>query len=473
MALALIISSGIFGITTSSIIRKKTHEDMVNNLLIVDYVLDYNGNLIEQLNNIKSTLNNSLSQEYRYTIMDTEGNVVADSSVSNVDSMEDHNVREEFKEAYSNGVGYAIRKSDTLQESMIYVALVSQKSEYILRSAMPFSVTGEFINMLLPVFLIAIAFSLIFSVIISHSLSRSIIMPLQEITEEMLKLKDKNPEFHFKKYPYEEINVISKTVMNMSKAVEESMNQIEFEKMIRQEFFSNASHELKTPITSIRGYTELLESGIATNEEMEKDFMKRIKKETQNMTNLINDILMISRLETNEAEVVFSEVRLCPLVEDVISSLRPMATENAVTIEASCKPLVIWTNNQQIHELFNNLITNAIKYNKHGGKVYVTINVELDQIKIIVEDTGVGIPDDAKQRIFERFYRVDKGRSKKVGGTGLGLSIVKHIVNYYKGTIKLESELGIGSKFTVHLPNLKKPNDKKTLNYKRRNNYKL
>jgi two-component system phosphate regulon sensor histidine kinase PhoR len=230
------------------------------------------------------------------------------------------------------------------------------------------------------------------------------------------------------------------------------MDRIEFERMVRQEFFSNASHELKTPLTSVRGYLELLENGMATSEKMKKDFMTRIKKETVNMTNLINDILMISRLETKEAEVVLSEVRICPLVREVCASLEPLAKECKVTVTMNCRPLTINANTQQLRELFSNLMNNAIKYNKPGGEVNVTVNSEAKEIVIIVEDTGVGIPEDAKQRVFERFYRVDKGRSKKVGGTGLGLSIVKHIVNYYNGSIELESKLMEGTKFIVRLP---------------------
>ena len=170
------------------------------------------------------------------------------------------------------------------------------------------------------------------------------------------------------------------------------------------------------------------------------------------MTNLINDILMISRLETKEAEVVISDVRICPLVMEVCNSLEPLAKQCNVTVEVNCKPLVMKANDQQLRELFSNLINNAIKYNKVGGKVFVTVSTEANQVIIIVKDTGVGIPEESKQRVFERFYRVDKGRSKKMGGTGLGLSIVKHVVNYYNGSIELESKLNEGSKFTVRLP---------------------
>jgi len=170
------------------------------------------------------------------------------------------------------------------------------------------------------------------------------------------------------------------------------------------------------------------------------------------MTNLINDILMISRLETKEAEVLLTDVRISPLLNEVCKSLEPLAKEYQVDLKTNCKPLSMYANTQQLRELLNNLIINAIKYNKPGGEVVVTINSETKEVVITVEDTGVGIPEDSIQRIFERFYRVDKGRSKKVGGTGLGLSIVKHIVNYYEGSIQVESKLMEGTKFTVRLP---------------------
>ena len=202
------------------------------------------------------------------------------------------------------------------------------------------------------------------------------------------------------------------------------MNQIELERQIRQEFFSNASHELKTPITSVQGYAELLESGIIQDEDQKMDFVRRIKKEAVHMTSLINDILMISRLETKEAEVVCQDVRMAIVLDDVLESLKPLAAFHEVLVHAECKPLCI----------------NAIKYNKPGGEVWVTITEENREMIIRVRDNGMGIPKESLGRIFERFYRVDKGRSRKQGGTGLGLSIVKHIVSFYHGTIALQQD---------------------------------
>ena len=240
--------------------------------------------------------------------------------------------------------------------------------------------------------------------------------------------------------------------MKMSKNVKDYLNQIEKERMIRQEFFSNASHELKTPITSIQGYAELLESGMIQDEATKADFASRIKKEAVRMTGLINDILMISRLEAKEAEVTFSDVRVSVLLEEIIDSLKPQAAEAQVFVHVDCQPLMIHANLQQMRELLTNLISNAIKYNRPGGQVWINIRETDGQMVIRVKDNGVGIPSDSLDRIFERFYRVDKGRSRKQGGTGLGLSIVKHIVNFYHGTIHVSSEPDMGSEFTVFLP---------------------
>ncbi len=449
LALALILSGSIFSVTMSDILLDKTRENMLRILQTVDYSLDYGSGLEDQIKLWKTV---QTEEKNRFTIMDLDGNILLDSEVDSYETMENHSDREEVKEALRSGTGYAKRLSDTLKVPMLYVSTLSVRGDYILRMAVPFSGLIDYVGLLFPAIIISIGVSLLVSIILADRFSGSITRPLKDIAEELLKLKEENPEFNFKPYRYDEMNVIAETAKHMANAVNESRRQIEFEKMVRQEFFSNASHELKTPITSIRGYAELLNNGMATDGRMKKEFLSRIKKETENMTNLINDILMISRLETKEAEVEITEVRLSPLAVEVCESLEPLAKECQVTVKLNCKPLSMKANIGQLKELLNNLITNAIKYNKPEGKVYVTVASEGKDIVIIVEDTGVGIPEEAKQRVFERFYRVDKGRSKKVGGTGLGLSIVKHVVNYYNGTIEMESKLDVGTKFTIRLP---------------------
>jgi len=449
LLLALLLSGSIFSGVMSNILLDRTRENMLNFLRVIDKSLDYNKDLKSQLERLNEIIEESKS---RLTITDIYGNVLADSDISDYSSMENHMDREEIQKALEDGFGFAKRKSRSLNISMLYVACLSEEGNSILRLSKPFSGFLSYMSILVPGIILSLGITLAISMILANSLASSITKPLYEISEEMLKLKEDNPEFSFKPYEYYELNLIADTTKRMADAVKESLKKIEFEKMVRQEFFTNVSHELKTPITSIKGYIELLENDMAANEEMKKEFLYRIKKEAQNMANLINDILMISRLETKEAEVTIREIKICPLVNEVIASVKPLARENNITFEVNCKPFTINANDGHMKELLNNLITNAIKYNKPGGKVNITISKEDNEVVFIVEDTGVGIPEESKARVFERFYRVDKGRSKKMGGTGLGLSIVKYIVNYYGGTIKLESQLGIGSIFTVRIP---------------------
>lgn len=220
---------------------------------------------------------------------------------------------------------------------------------------------------------------------------------------------------------------------------------------MRQNFFDNASHELKTPITSIKGYSELLTSGLPYSEEQKNEFLMRIKKESDNITSLINDILSISRIEAGKGKQDKTEFNIKVMLDEMIKEFEPMLRENNIEINVFCGDIIINEEKSKFLTLFNNLISNAIKYNVKDGKVFVTVAYVNDKICIEVSDTGIGIPKVDQNRIFERFYRVDIGRSKKVGGTGLGLAIVKHIVNYYNGIITLESETDKGTTVKLEL----------------------
>lgn len=445
----LALSSAIFYIAGSSALLKNSRKDMLYTLRAIDSVLDYEGDLKKEAGRLEKTWNQSHG---RFTIISRSGTVAADTGEVSAYSMDNHLSRQEVKDAIEKGEGYSRRYSDTLKENMLYAAISSEHSDYILRMAVPFTGMKEYVVLLLPAVWLSFLVAILYSAFSADSFSRTITRPLQEISEEMLKVNGDYTDLSFETYQYPEINIIAETTTRMSRNVKEYLNQIELEKQIRQEFFSNASHELKTPITSILGYAELLENKIVQNEDQKMDFIRRMKKEAVNMTSLINDILMISRLETKEAEVLKGDVRLSIVLEDVMDSLKPLAASHEVLIHVDSKPLCIYANSQQIKELLGNLISNAVKYNKPGGEVWVTVAEENGEMLIKVRDNGVGIPEEDLGRIFERFYRVDKGRSKKQGGTGLGLSIVKHIVNFYHGTISVQSKLHAGTEFTVRLP---------------------
>lgn len=221
---------------------------------------------------------------------------------------------------------------------------------------------------------------------------------------------------------------------------------------MRQEFFSNVSHELKTPMTSIRGYSELLQTGMIDDPKVRKQSLDKIQKEVDHMSNLINDILMISRLENKDIEVIQHPVHLQPIVDDILESLKVEIDKKEIQVTCDLIPQTYLANHQHMQQLMNNLINNAVKYNKEQGELKIKSYI-LDQDYIIeVSDTGRGISLIDQGRVFERFFRCDPGRDKETGGTGLGLAIVKHIVQYYKGTIHLESELDKGTTFKVVLP---------------------
>lgn len=221
---------------------------------------------------------------------------------------------------------------------------------------------------------------------------------------------------------------------------------------LRREFSANVSHELKTPLTTIRGFGELFGSGMITDTEDIKKYGSRIQQESQRLLFLINDIIRLSELDENN-EVVTSSVNLMDTARETAEILSEKAKNADVNIIfEGDENLCCMCNESYIRELFTNLIDNSIKYNKKGGYVKVSVNFRDGKNVITVKDNGIGIPESDTERIFERFYRVDKSHSRQTGGTGLGLSIVKHIVAYHSGTVQLKSKLGEGTEITVCLP---------------------
>ncbi|MCO4585218.1 phosphate regulon sensor protein phoR [Streptococcus infantarius subsp. infantarius] len=216
---------------------------------------------------------------------------------------------------------------------------------------------------------------------------------------------------------------------------------------LRREFTANVSHELKTPLHLISGYSEMLASDVVAQKDVPQ-FAEKIHSESQRMIQLVEDIIKLSHLDELE-ELAMEPVNLYQISEEVLDSLSAKANERHINLHLLGEPAYITGNHALIHSLIYNLCDNAIIYNRDKGDVTVNVTSNEDDIVLTVQDTGVGIAKDEQERIFERFYRVDKSRSKKLGGTGLGLSIVKHAVNQHHADIKVESQLGLGTKITV------------------------
>ena len=217
---------------------------------------------------------------------------------------------------------------------------------------------------------------------------------------------------------------------------------------MRKEFSANVSHELKTPLTSISGYAEIMKSGMVNREDMIV-FSERIYKEASRMIALIDDIIKLSKLDEDSVEVEWQDVDLYALCEDIVERLTMSARKRDVQVELDGEPVGYYGVKQMLDEMIFNLCENAIKYNVPDGKVMLWVGNTPEGVKIIVQDTGIGIPKDQQERIFERFYRVDKSHSKETGGTGLGLSIVKHGAIFHHAQIRVDSEVGKGTKMEV------------------------
>ena len=221
---------------------------------------------------------------------------------------------------------------------------------------------------------------------------------------------------------------------------------------IRSEFTANVSHELKTPLTSIKGFTDMLSTGMVKDPEDQKRFFSMIGVEVDRLIELINDILKLSELESVAIEQCEERADVLEAAKAAETLLSQAAASAGITLSVAGMPAEAAIPAGRLKELMLNLMENGVKYNEPGGRVDVRVSADERFVTATVSDTGIGIPEEARQRIFERFYRVDKGRARKNGGTGLGLAIVKHILQLYGGSVSVESEPGRGSAFTVKLP---------------------
>ena len=449
LIVAMAISSIVISMSYYRLASHRVMEDMKPVLLLLDATIDWESSDLEkQIVEISSQMNN----DYRITIIDNDGSVLADAETGNPETMENHKNRKEVKEAFQNGFGTKVRNSSTIKGSMMYAAYCSPTQHKVIRISIHHDVITDLMKMMVPSIAISLLLALSVAGVLTNKFADSVTKPILEISHKLEGIYDEKIDFNFPHYQYDELNIIARTTTDMSKSVQDYIRKLEKEKTIRQEFFSNASHELKTPLTAIRGYAELLQSGMASDTQMQKEFLGRIHSEVEEMTSLINDILMISRLETKELMPTKEILCVKSVAEEVKKTLKPLADENNVSLEIHCCDEFVYMDRSHLQGILSNLMGNAVKYNRPGGFVQTDITMDSTSLSIRVEDSGIGIAKEDQKRIFERFYRVDKGRSKRVAGTGLGLSIVKHVTEFYGGCVSVESQSGVGSTFLVQLP---------------------
>ena len=502
----------------------------------------------------------------RLTIIDTDGTVLADTE-ANPQTLEDHNSRPEVEQAAATGWGEAVRHSETLGTSMLYVSKRFADG-MVGRASMPLSSIDSLVWNGVWGFLIASAAGLLLALILARRTANRVVAPLSAVGSALQSVLDGTRASGLEEYQAddelrpilryidklmerlggyiqsikeerdkvslildcmdeglilldEKGNVLATNraaralfglpadgdedgalLLTRSRRLREAIaeagekntsvvlevdalnddarslrlfvspvagRQFEGENVgtsilitdvtdlkraegIRSEFTANVSHELKTPLTSIKGFTDMLSSGMVKDPEDQKRFLTMISVEVDRLTKLVDDILQVTELETVAAVLPGEQCSLTDVARDTAKFLEPVAQKADVTLSVSGEEVVGAIGADRFREVALNLMENAVKYNKSGGQVSVTLTREGNQAVFTVADTGIGIPPDCQNRVFERFYRVDKGRSRAAGGTGLGLAIVKHIVALYGGQIKLVSTVGSGTTVTVYLP---------------------
>lgn len=371
----------------------------------------------------------------RFTLIAPDGEVLYDSAV-NAENMDNHLQREEIADALRDGSGTSERYSSTLTEQTFYRAVLLSDGSVLRVSATQVTAAALLLN-LWPIIAAIVLFSVIPALVLSRKMAKSIVEPLAALNLESPAEND----------TYEELAPILSTLVAQHKEI---INQTANAEHSRREFTANVSHELKTPLQSIIGSAELLEAGLVKPEDT-AHFVGNIKKEATRLVTLINDIIRLSQLDEG-AEMPCEAVELDEVIREVADVLSHEAAARQVELNINAESCTMSGVRRYLYEIVYNLCDNAIRYNREGGIVGVSLIKKDSLARLVVSDTGIGIPEEEQNRIFERFYRVDKSHSKETGGTGLGLSIVKHAVQYHGGKIKLASTPGQGTEITVEFP---------------------
>ena len=377
-----------------------------------------------------------LQKNIRVSIITPDGEVIYDNN-ANIGKMDNHLDREEIKEALQSGSGQAVRKSSTLEKSLYYHAVLLEDGN-VLRAAREVNNILSIFYSSVPVIFVMVVLLFLLCMLIAGYFTKKLLEPIEYLANNL----DENKRIE----TYSELTPFMNTIYKQHEDIMKSAR-------MRQDFTANVSHELKTPLTSISGYSELIENGMATDDDIRR-FAKEIHKNSSRLLTLINDIIRLSELDVTDVSRSFEPINLYPIAETCVNMLQINAEKHKVSLSFEGEHAEVMSTKEMMEELLYNLCDNAIRYNNENGTVHVALKEEADKVVLSVKDTGIGIPKDHQERVFERFYRVDKSRSKSTGGTGLGLAIVKHIVVQSNAEIELHSEKGIGTEIKIIFPKI-------------------
>jgi two-component system phosphate regulon sensor histidine kinase PhoR len=400
----------------------------------------------------------------RVTVIADDGRVLADSE-ADPQHMENHKSRPEVAAALAGRPGHQIRRSGTIGVDFLYVAVPCPQGA--MRLGVPLSQIHDQVNSIRRRMLVSTAIAFLPAIFVAAFFARNVSAKLGRIIDYAGKLAQGNFHARLGSAGSDELGVLGRQLNETGEKLEVMFQQLqrehrELEKVeqVRRDFVINVSHELRTPLASIQGYTETLLDGALHDPENNVRFLNIIRQNAERLTSLAADLLTLSRIELKSHKFQFASYRAAGLLRDCIEAVRPLAVKKniEVELEPSDEHIEVFCDAKAVHQLMGNLLENAIKYTPEGGHVFVCARALPPSqdgepfVEIHVRDTGIGIPAADLPRLFERFYRVDKARSRELGGTGLGLAIVKHLARAHGGDVRVESEPGKGSTFYVTLP---------------------
>ena len=375
--------------------------------------------------------------------------------------MENHRTRPELVQAFGKGWGSDIRQSATIGVSFLYVAVLADGGRSAIRIAFPLAEINRQVSQVRGKILVSTALAFLPAILIAALLARYLSRRFATIMSHAGELARGNFRARLPDTDSSEFGQLAQTLNETAGNLQETVSQLqhehsELEKLerVRKDFVINVSHELRTPLASIQGYTETLIDGAIADPEYNMRFLGIIRHNAERLARLTEDLLTLSRVEQRRQKFEFEIHLVNSLIDDAFEMMRPIAEKNRIELmeERAPQDAVVCCDSEAVSQILSNLMENAIKYTPEGGRISVGAQARGSMVEFFVRDTGIGIPEEDLPRLFERFYRVDKARSRELGGTGLGLSIVKHLVAAHNGTTRVESRVHEGSTFSFTLP---------------------
>jgi len=396
----------------------------------------------------------------RITVVRADGRVLVDSE-ADAAGMENHRTRPELAQALRGGTGSDIRRSVTMGVSFLYVAVPVAGGGSAIRIAFPLAEINRQVSEIRRKILVSTSLAFLPAILLAAALARYLSRRFATIMSHAGELARGNFQSRLAETDSSELGQLSQTLNETAENLQQTVAQLqrehaELEKLerIRKDFVINVSHELRTPLASIQGYTETLIDGAIADPAYNMRFLGVIRHNAERLARLTEDLLTLSRVEQRRQKFEFETHFVNALIHDAFEMMRPIAEKGRIQLleERAPQDAVVCCDSEAVSQILSNLMENAIKYTPAGGRISVGALAQGAMVEFFVRDTGIGIPEEDLPRLFERFYRVDKARSRELGGTGLGLAIVKHLVAAHNGVMRVESRVHEGSTFAFTLP---------------------